>query len=108
MIQIEKFAQNHAANSGEFLDHHTSRFPPDPKAMIKLLLQTSFARPAMRFGLAQAVANESRAMPLFSKASILIPKNRELKYPLKNQYAFIKKFSGNLSRGAEHAEYPTS
>jgi hypothetical protein len=47
-------------------------------------------------------------MPLFSKASILIPKSRELKYPLKNQYAFIKKFSGNLSRGAEHAEYPTS
>ena len=24
MIQIEKFAQNHAANFGEFLDHHTS------------------------------------------------------------------------------------
>ena len=23
MIQIEKFAYNHAANSGEFLDHHT-------------------------------------------------------------------------------------
>ena len=23
MIQTEKFAQNHAANSGEFLDHHT-------------------------------------------------------------------------------------
>jgi hypothetical protein len=23
MIQIEKFAQNHTANSGEFLDHHT-------------------------------------------------------------------------------------
>ena len=44
----------------------------------------------------------------FSKASILVPKNCELKYPLKNQYAFIKKFSGNLSRGAEHAEYPTS
>ncbi len=47
-------------------------------------------------------------MPLFSKASILIPKISELKYPLKNQYAFTKKFSGNLSRGAEHAEYPTS
>jgi len=30
-------------------------------------------------------------MSLFSKTSILIPKNRELKYPLKNQYAFIKK-----------------
>jgi hypothetical protein len=91
VIQIEKIAQNRAANSGEFLDHHTRRFPPDPGAMIKLLLQTPFARPAMRFGLAQAVANGSRAMPLFSKASILIPKNRELKYPLKNQYAFIKK-----------------
>jgi len=24
VIQIEKFAPNHAANSGEFLDHHTS------------------------------------------------------------------------------------
>jgi hypothetical protein len=24
VIQIEKFAQYHAANSGEFLDHHTS------------------------------------------------------------------------------------
>jgi hypothetical protein len=108
VIQIEKFAQDSAANSGEFLDHHTSRFPPDPGAMIKLLFRTSFVEPVMRSGLAQAVANESRAMPLFSKASILIPKNRELKYPLKNQYAFIKKFSGNLSRGAEHAEYPTS
>ncbi|MET0650951.1 MAG: hypothetical protein ABWY63_00435 [Hyphomicrobiaceae bacterium] len=24
MIQIEKFALNHAANAGEFLDHHTA------------------------------------------------------------------------------------
>ena len=26
VIQIEKFAPNHAANSGEFLDHHTRSF----------------------------------------------------------------------------------
>jgi len=44
VIQTEKFAQNQAANSGEFLDHHTGRCWGFDKAAAKPMYYAAIDR----------------------------------------------------------------